>query len=100
MPAPLEDYLAADYGADWRSSTREAAGHVFDKRWLDSQISSPSLAAESLPRAVNLVLLRLLTALRQGRWPKALALCDQVLARERLGEVEAIRQHLLAAAIR
>ena len=100
MPAPLEDYLSADYGDDWRSSTREAAGHVYDKRWLDSQISSPSLAEESLPRAVNLVLLRLLTALRQGRWPKALALCDQILARERLGEVEAIRQHLLAAGIR
>ena len=26
MPAPLEDYLAADYGADWRSSTRRGGG--------------------------------------------------------------------------
>jgi len=99
MPAPLEDYLAADYGEDWRSPTREAAGHVFDKRWLDSQISSPSLVAESLPRAVNLVLLRLLTALRAGRWPKALALCDQLLARERIAEVGAIQARLLASGI-
>ncbi len=99
MPAPLEDYLAADYGADWRSPTREAAGHVFDKRWLDSQVSSPSLAAESLPRAVNLGLLRLLTALRAGRWPKALALCDQLLARGPIAEVEAIRARLLASGI-
>lgn len=99
LPAPLEDYLAADYGEDWRSSKREAAGHVFDKRWLDSQISSPSLAAGSLPRAVNLALLRLLTALRAGRWPKALALCDQLLARERIGEVRAIQARMLASGI-
>lgn len=99
MPAPLEDYLAADYGEDWRSPTREAAGHVFDKRWLDSQISSPSLTATSLPRAINLGLLRLLTAWRAGRWPKALALCDQLLARERIAEVEAIQARLLASGI-
>lgn len=99
MPAPLEAYLVADYGDDWRSSTREAAGHVFDKRWLDSQISSPSLAAESLPRAINLALLRLLTALLAGRWPKALALCDQLLARERIAEVGAIQARLLASGI-
>jgi tetratricopeptide (TPR) repeat protein len=99
MPAPLEDYLAADYGEDWRMPTREAAGHVFDKRWLDSQISSPSLAAESLPRAVNLVLLRLITALRAARWPKALALCDQLLAREPIAQVRAIQARLLASAI-
>ncbi len=99
MPAPLEDYLAADYGEDWRSPTREAAGHVFDKRWLDSQVSSPSLAAESVPRAINLGLLRLLAALRAGRWPKALALCDQLLARERIAEVGAIQARLLASGI-
>lgn len=99
MPAPLEDYLAADYGEDWRSPTREAGGHVFDKRWLDSQVSSPSLAPASLPRAINLGLLRLLTALRAGRWPRALALCDQLLARERIGEVGAIQARLLASGI-
>lgn len=100
MPAPLEDYLAADYGDDWRMPTREAAGHVFDKRWLDSQISSPSLLPESLPRAINLVLLRLLTALRGRRWPKALALCDQLLVREPLAGVQAIQSRLLATATR
>jgi Flp pilus assembly protein TadD len=99
MPAPLDDYLVADYGDDWRSSTREAAGHVFDKRWLDSQISSPSLVAASLPQAINLALLRLLTALRAGRWPKALALCDQLLARGAIVEVRAIQARLLAAGI-
>lgn len=99
MPAPLEDYLVADYGEDWRSPTREAAGHVFDKRWLDSQVSSPSLAAASLPRAINLGLLRLLTALRAGRWPKALALCDQLLARGAIAEVQAVQARLLAAGI-
>ena len=100
MPAPLDDYLAADYGVDWRMPHREVAGHVFDKRWLDSQISSPSLVAESLQRAINLVVLRLLQALQEQRWPKALALCDQILAREPVAEVEAVRRHLLAAGIR
>ncbi len=99
VPVPLEDYLAADYGADWRSSTREFQGHVYDKRWTDSQISSPSLAAESIPRALNLGLLRLLGALGEQRWPKALALCDQLLARGRLMEVEHVRNRLLKAGI-
>ncbi|HWS79355.1 MAG TPA: hypothetical protein VN205_13395, partial [Thermomonas sp.] len=99
MPAPLEDYLAADYGDDWRMPTREAAGHVYDKRWHDSQVSSPSLVAESLPRAINLGLLRLLTALRGRRWPKALALCDQLLAREPIAGVQAVQKRLLASAI-
>jgi hypothetical protein len=57
------------------------------------------LAAGSLPRAINLGLLRLLTALRAGRWPKALALCDQLLARERIAEVGAIQARLLASGI-
>lgn len=99
MPAPLEGYLAADYGEDWRSPTREIAGHVFDKRWLDSQISSPSLVEESVPRAVNLVLLRLLMALRGGNWEKALALCDQLVAREAIAEVVAVRERLLGSGI-
>jgi tetratricopeptide (TPR) repeat protein len=99
MPAPLEDYLVADYGEDWRSPTREVAGHVFDKRWLDSQVSSPSLAAGSVPRAINLGLLRLLAAMRRGRWEKALALCDQIVAREAVPAVAAVRARLLAAGI-
>ena len=100
MPAPLEEYLAADYGADWREPQREVAGHVFDKRWYDSQISSPSLAPESLRCAQNLVLLRVLAAIQQGRWPKVLALCDQLHAAQPLAEVEALRARLLAAGIR
>jgi hypothetical protein len=71
---------------------------VYDKRWHDSQVSSPSLVAESLPRAINLGLLRLLAALRGQRWPKALALCDQLLAREPIAGVQAIQQRLLATA--
>jgi len=98
-PVPLDDYLVADYGADWRSPTREYQGHVYDKRWHDSQISSPSLAPESIPRALNLGLLRLLTALAMQRWPKALALCDQLLAKERMTEVEHLRERLLKAGI-
>ena len=100
MPAPLETYLHADFGEDWRSPKRFAAGREFDKRWLDSQISRPSLLPECLPRAINLVLVRLLSALRAQRWPKALALCDQLLERVHLPEVEAVRDRLLAAGIR
>lgn len=100
MPAPLEPYLVADYGVDWRAPQREVAGHVFDKRWYDSQISSPSLAPESLLCAQNLVLLRVLAAIRQGRWPKVLALCDQLHAVQPRAEVAALRARLLEAGIR
>jgi len=101
VPAPLEDYLASNYGADWRSPWREAGdGRRFDKRWFDTQVSCPGLVPECVPRAVSLVLLRLVAALRQAQWPKALALCDQILAREPVGEAEAVRLHLLAAGIR
>jgi len=100
VPAPLETYLASNYGEDWRTPRRDAGdGRSFDKRWFDTRISCPGLAPESLPRAVSLVLLRLLATLRLGRWEKALALCDQLLAREPLAEVEAVRQRLLAAGI-
>ncbi len=100
VPAPLEAYLASNYGEDWGSPRREVAdGRSFDKRWFDTQISCPGLAPESQSRAVNLVLLRLLATLRLGRWEKALALCDQLLAREALAEVEAVRQRLLTAGV-
>jgi hypothetical protein len=36
---------------------------------------------------------------RGGRWPKALALCGQLLARERIAEVGAIQARLLASGI-
>lgn len=100
-PAPLDAYLASHYGDDWRSPWREVGdGRRFDKRWFDARLSCPGLAAESVPRAVNLGLLRLLAALKRQQWPKALALCDQILAREGIGEVEAIRLQLLRAGIR
>lgn len=99
-PAPLEAYLASNYGEDWRSPRRDAGdGRSFDKRWFDTQVSCPGLAPESMPRAVSLALLRLLATLRQEGWEKALALCDQVLAREALAEVDALRRRLLAAGI-
>lgn len=101
VPAPLHDYLASNYGSDWRSPWREVGdGRRFDKRWFDTQISCPGLVADCVPRAVNLVALRLVAALRQAQWQKALALCDQILAREHLDEVERVRRHLLAAGIR
>lgn len=100
VPTPLEDYLESLYGVDWRSSTREFEGHSFNKRWFDTQISTPSLTVESTPRALNLGLLRLLDALGQRRWPKALALCDQLLAHGPISELEVMRDRLLAAGIR
>ncbi len=99
VPAPVEDYLAFLYGVDWRSSTREFEGHTYDKRWFDTQVSSPSLTIGSTPRALNLGLLRMLGALGEQRWPKALALCDQLLARQRIIEVEHVRNRLLKAGI-
>ena len=100
VPAPLPEYLASDYGEDWREPRRRVGERSFDKCWLDTQISSPALARESLPRAINLVLLRLLGALRQKHWEKALALCDQVLARESIQQLEAVRDYLLVSGIR
>lgn len=99
VPVPVEDYLAADYGPEWRSPTREVDGHRYDKRWHDSQLSSPSLQPESRPAAVNLGLLRLLAALQQRRWSKALALCDQLQALHPLEGVASMRARLLDAGI-
>ncbi len=98
-PAPIADYLASKYGDDWLSARRAVGDHSFDKRWFDTQISCPGLVAESIPAAINLGLLRLLVALRQQRWEKALALCDQLLERQEISEVEATRTRLLAPEI-
>ncbi len=99
VPAPLKDYLAAEYGSDWQQPCREVAGHSFDKRWYDNTLSSPSLHPDSVPSAVNLGLLRLLAALQERRWSKALALCDQLQARHPLPQVAALRAQLLAAGV-
>ena len=99
VPAPLPPYLASNYGEDWQEPRRRIGERSFDKRWFDTQVSCPGLVAESVPRAVNLVLLRLLAALRQGRWEKSLALCDQVLVHGPISEVDALRDRLLEAGI-
>lgn len=99
VPVPLPRYLASNYGDDWRSPRRAVGARSFDKRWFDTLVSCPGLVAESVPRAINLVLLRLLFALRQGQWEKALALSDQILVRDSIAEVEATRDCLLAAGI-
>ena len=83
VPVPLDAYLASNYGEDWREPRRRLAdGRSYDKRWFDTQVSCPGLEPDSVGRAVSLVLLRLVAALEAGKWEKALALCDQVLARE------------------
>lgn len=99
VPMPLPAYLVSNYGEDWRSPRRAVGTRSFDKRWFDTQVSCPGLVEESIPRAVNLVLLRLLSALRGGGWEKALALCDQVLVHGPISEVEHLRERLLKAGI-
>lgn len=98
-PTPLAGYLASKYGNDWSSPRRDVGERSFDKCWFDTQISSPSLVIGSIPQAINLVLLRLLHGLRQGQWQKALALCDQILAREQIQEVDATRERLVTSGI-
>lgn len=91
VPSPPERYLDAIYGQDWAGP---AAIRGFDRRWFDTQVSNPSRTAESLPRAINLVLLRLLQALQAGQWARARALCIQIRAREPLAEVDALLARL------
>ena len=93
VPAPPAHYLDAIYGPDWNGGVNIRG---FERRWFDTQVSNPSRTPESLPRAINLVLLRLLQALQSGQWAKAQALCIQILKREPLAEVEAVLARLQA----
>ena len=97
MPSPPERYLEDCYGADWRAQWRQVGDTGYDMRHSDTQVSNPSRTAESLPRAVTLALLRLARALQAANWPKAHAMCLQLLAREDIAEVVAIRAALDAA---
>ena len=97
VPDPLERYLAGFYGIDWREQRRVAAGVEYDRCYSDTMLSNPSRTAESLPRAVNLGLIRLAHALSGREWSKAVAYCAQLLAREELPEVRWVLAKLQAA---
>ena len=97
VPVPTEQYLEDMYGADWREQVRTDAGVAWDRCYADTMVSNASRTAESIPRAVNLGLLRLVHALAGGEWNKAVAYCAQLLAREELPEVRHALVRLQAA---
>lgn len=96
-PDPLEAFLVGMYGSDWREQRRVDAGVEYDRCYSDTMLSNPSRTAESLPRAVNLGLIRLAHALTGREWAKAVAYCAQLLAREELPEVRGLLDKLRAA---
>lgn len=97
VPDPLEAFLADIYGSDWREQRRMDAGVEYDRCYSDTMLSNPSRTAESLPRAVNLGLVRLVHALGGREWAKAVAYCAQLLVREELPEVRRLLARLQAA---
>lgn len=97
VPDPLDTFLADVYGSDWREQRRVDAGVEYDRCYSDTMLSNPSRTAESLPRAVNLGLIRLTHALTGREWSKAVAYCAQLLAREELPEVRRLLAKLQAA---
>lgn len=97
VPEPLDAFLGAMYGADWREQRRVDAGIEYDRCYSDTMLSNPSRTPESLPRAVTLGLLRLAHALRGREWARAVAYCAQLLAREDLAEVRGLLARLQAA---
>ena len=97
VPAPHAQYLADMYGEDWLEQSTVAAGIRYDRCYSDTMLSNPSRTAESLPRAVNLGLLRLLHALQRREWSKSVAYCAQLLAREELPGVRAVLARLQAS---
>ena len=97
VPEPHAQYLADMYGEDWREQSTVAAGIRYDRCYSDTMLSNPSRTSESVPRAVNLGLLRLAHALQGREWSKAVAYCAQLLAREELPEVRTVLDRLQAA---
>lgn len=97
VPQPLDGFLADLYGSDWREQQRVDAGVEYDRCYSDTMLSNPSRTAESVPRAVNLGLIRLVHALRARAWAKAVAYCAQLLAREDLADVRKLLAKLQAA---
>lgn len=84
IPSPAAQYLADVYGPQWQTPDP----------YFDTALSNPSRLAESLPRAINLGLLRLGDALRNGDWLRAHSLCAQLLARESMAEVATLKSLL------
>jgi tetratricopeptide (TPR) repeat protein len=97
VPDPLEQFLADVYGSDWREQRRVDAGVEYDRCYSDTMLSNPSRTAESLPRAVNLGLIRLCRALQGRAWAQSVAYCAQLLARDELPEVRVVLAKLQAA---
>jgi hypothetical protein len=90
VPSPPELYLTALYGPGWPNPEHPE----YELRYFDTQVSNPSRTIDSLPRAINLALIRLIHALAGGQWTKAWALCVQVQKREPLQEVAAVAARL------
>lgn len=87
VPEPTGQYLEDMYGPDWRDQLHTAAGVTYDRCYSDTMVSNPSRTAESTPRAVTLGLIRLVRILGSNEWPKAVAYCAQLLAREDIPQV-------------
>lgn len=97
VPEPTAQYLEDMYGLDWRDQLHTAAGITYDRCYSDTMLSNASRTAESTPRAVTLGLIRLVRMLGSNEWPKAVAYCAQLLAREEVPQVRATLTRLQAA---
>ena len=97
VPEPTGQYLEDMYGLDWREQLHTAAGITYDRCYSDTMVANPSRTAESTPRAVSLGLIRLVHILGRNEWPKAVAYCAQLLAREEIPQVRAALVKLQAA---
>lgn len=85
VPQPAEQYLEDIYGSGWRQPDA----------YFDTVLSNPCRTPDSLPRAINIGLLRLADALGHQDWLRAHSLCAQLHARERMAEVVEIERLLV-----